>query len=143
MTNFNTGFNIYKRNMNQEAFEALKNDTLLEGYFRVLEDGKDEESLYFEISQLNNPYIIPSKFTEEKQVCCECGVTVSEDEDFDDDLDMCYDCSVQECEDHNCSGSFVEKFECDTCGCYYYVKDRSVFDCPNCEVMEYNEKDED
>lgn len=26
-----------------------------------------------------------------------------------------------------------EKFECDTCGCYFYVKDRNNFMCPNCE----------
>lgn len=123
MSNFKTGLNIYKRNMSQEAFEALKNDTLLEGYFRVLEDGEDEESLYFEISQVNDPYIIPSEFTEEKHVC--------------------YDCSVQDCKDNNCGGKFVEKFECETCGCYYYVEYRSEFDCPNCEDMGYNEDDED
>ena len=28
-----------------------------------------------------------------------------------------------------------EKFECNDCGCYYMVKDRSDFDCPNCEDM--------
>ena len=26
-----------------------------------------------------------------------------------------------------------EKFECNECGCYYWVKDRNKFDCPNCE----------
>ena len=26
-----------------------------------------------------------------------------------------------------------EKFECDDCGCYYWVEDRDDFDCPNCE----------
>ncbi len=26
-----------------------------------------------------------------------------------------------------------EKFECGDCGCYYWVKDRNNFSCPNCE----------
>ena len=26
-----------------------------------------------------------------------------------------------------------EKFECADCGCFYWVEDRSNFDCPNCE----------
>ena len=26
-----------------------------------------------------------------------------------------------------------EKFECADCGCFYWVKDRDNFDCPNCE----------
>ena len=29
-----------------------------------------------------------------------------------------------------------EKFECDDCGCYYWVEDRDDFDCPNCEEIE-------
>lgn len=24
------------------------------------------------------------------------------------------------------------KFECDKCGCYFYVEDRNKFECPNC-----------
>jgi len=27
----------------------------------------------------------------------------------------------------------LEKFECDQCGCYFWVDDRNNFDCPNCE----------
>lgn len=27
----------------------------------------------------------------------------------------------------------MEKFECYNCGCYYWVKDRDCFNCPNCE----------
>lgn len=27
----------------------------------------------------------------------------------------------------------MEKFECADCGCYYWVKDRDLFECPNCE----------
>ena len=26
-----------------------------------------------------------------------------------------------------------EKFECASCGCFYWVKDRNTFECPNCE----------
>jgi len=26
-----------------------------------------------------------------------------------------------------------EKFECADCGCFYWVEDRSNFECPNCE----------
>ena len=26
----------------------------------------------------------------------------------------------------------MEKFECAVCGCYYWVEDRSDFECPNC-----------
>ena len=26
------------------------------------------------------------------------------------------------------------KFECSSCGCYFWVKDRNDFNCPNCEV---------
>jgi len=26
-----------------------------------------------------------------------------------------------------------EKFECADCGCFYWVKDRNNFECPNCE----------
>ena len=33
-----------------------------------------------------------------------------------------------------------EKFECDECGCYYYVDDRDDFECPNCEDMEQTER---
>lgn len=29
-----------------------------------------------------------------------------------------------------------EKFECADCGCYFWVKDRNDFDCPNCETQE-------
>tara|TARA_R110000787_G_scaffold140299_1_gene253847 strand:+ start:213 stop:485 length:273 start_codon:yes stop_codon:yes gene_type:complete len=28
-----------------------------------------------------------------------------------------------------------EKFECADCGCFYWVEDRSNFDCPNCESL--------
>lgn len=31
----------------------------------------------------------------------------------------------------------TEKFECGDCGCYFMVKDRNKFNCPNCEM--YNE----
>lgn len=27
---------------------------------------------------------------------------------------------------------FKEKFECSECGCFYWVKDRNDFECPNC-----------
>jgi len=27
-----------------------------------------------------------------------------------------------------------EKFECSTCGCYFWVKDRNDFVCPNCDL---------
>jgi rubrerythrin len=26
-----------------------------------------------------------------------------------------------------------EKFECSDCGCFYWVKDRNDFECPNCK----------
>ena len=26
-----------------------------------------------------------------------------------------------------------EKFECADCGCFYWVEDRDIFECPNCE----------
>lgn len=29
----------------------------------------------------------------------------------------------------------TEKFECADCGCFYWVEDRSNFDCPNCEQL--------
>jgi hypothetical protein len=29
-----------------------------------------------------------------------------------------------------------EKFECADCGCFYWVEDRSNFECPNCEVVD-------
>lgn len=29
----------------------------------------------------------------------------------------------------------MEKFECADCGCYYWVKDRDLFECPNCEKV--------
>ena len=28
-----------------------------------------------------------------------------------------------------------EKFECGDCGCYFWVKDRNKFDCPNCVFL--------
>lgn len=66
--------------------------------------------------------------------CCQrCNKKVQED-DFDDDLEFCRECSVKYCTDNNTSGPFVEKFECDTCGVYYWVEDRSDFECPNCSV---------
>lgn len=33
-------------------------------------------------------------------------------------------------------GNALEKFECDVCGCYFWVIDRNDFICPNCEAME-------
>jgi len=30
-----------------------------------------------------------------------------------------------------------EKFECGDCGCFYWVDDRDIFECPNCEQMEF------
>ncbi len=30
----------------------------------------------------------------------------------------------------------MEKFECGDCGCFYWVKDRNDFDCPNCEQID-------
>lgn len=33
-----------------------------------------------------------------------------------------------------------EKFECFKCGCYFWVKDRNNFECPNCKQ---NKKDND
>ena len=33
------------------------------------------------------------------------------------------------------------KFECMDCGCYFYVKDRNNFDCPNCQYLENEELD--
>ena len=32
----------------------------------------------------------------------------------------------------------MEKFECGDCGCFYWVEDRSNFDCPNCDQTEIN-----
>ena len=32
----------------------------------------------------------------------------------------------------------MEKFECSDCGCFYWVEDRSNFDCPNCDQTEIN-----
>jgi len=29
----------------------------------------------------------------------------------------------------------IEKFECGDCGCFYWVKDRDEFECPNCEQL--------
>lgn len=28
------------------------------------------------------------------------------------------------------------KFECDKCGCYFWIGDRNGFNCPNCEYHE-------
>lgn len=44
---------------------------------------------------------------------------------------------------HKSAGGFtamakLEKFECDRCGCYFYVKSRDGFICPNCESGDYN-----
>ena len=34
----------------------------------------------------------------------------------------------------------MEKFECDLCGCYFYVEDRNDFECPNCKEREKDKK---
>ena len=66
--------------------------------------------------------------------CTSCGTRVDKNDcDYDTDLDLCVDCSIKYCTDNNVSGSFVEKFECEDCGIYYWVEDRDDFDCPNCE----------
>tara|TARA_R100000008_G_C3579801_1_gene167687 strand:+ start:795 stop:989 length:195 start_codon:yes stop_codon:yes gene_type:complete len=44
--------------------------------------------------------------------------------------------TYQHCEDPTEYQDDEEKFECDECGCYYYVDDRDDFECPNCEDME-------
>jgi len=33
----------------------------------------------------------------------------------------------------------TEKFECYKCGCYFWVKDRNNFECPNCKNKTYDE----
>lgn len=66
--------------------------------------------------------------------CCQnCNKKVQE-ENFDDDLEFCKECSIEHCTDNNESGPFVEKFECQDCGVYYYVENRNNFECPNCSV---------
>ena len=73
-----------------------------------------------------------------KLVCSECGEMVEDREEFDLNLELCMECSIQWSKDNNCSGEFVEKFECDCCGVYFWVEDRDDFECPNCEAMGYN-----
>jgi tRNA(Ile2) C34 agmatinyltransferase TiaS len=34
----------------------------------------------------------------------------------------------------------LEKYECEKCGCYFWVKDRNNFECPNCK--ERNRREE-
>ena len=48
--------------------------------------------------------------------------------------------TYQHCEDPTEYQGEEEKFECDECGCYYYVDDRDDFECPNCEDMEQTER---
>ena len=68
--------------------------------------------------------------------CCQnCNKKVQED-DFDNDLEFCRECSIEYCTGNNESGPFVEKFECPNCGVYYWVEDRSYFECPKCETMD-------
>ena len=31
------------------------------------------------------------------------------------------------------------KFECDVCGCYFWVENRNNFNCPNCEEIKNNQ----
>ena len=31
------------------------------------------------------------------------------------------------------------KFECDKCGCYFWVEDRNNFECPNCKTKEVSD----
>jgi len=35
----------------------------------------------------------------------------------------------------------LNKFECFKCGCYFWVKDRNNFDCPNCETLKQSEQE--
>jgi len=48
--------------------------------------------------------------------------------------------TYQNCDDPTEYQGEEEKFECDECGCYYYVDDRDDFECPNCEDMEQTER---
>jgi len=48
--------------------------------------------------------------------------------------------TYQNCDDPTEYQGEEEKFECDECGCYYYVDDRDDFECPNCEDMEQIER---
>lgn len=50
-----------------------------------------------------------------------------------------HEATYQNCDDPT-EHDEEEKFECDDCGCYYYVDDRDDFDCPNCEDMEQTER---
>jgi len=67
-------------------------------------------------------------------ICDTCRKQIPEDIEYDEDNTLCEACSIQYSKDNNCSGPFVEKFECNGCGTYYWVEDRSNFDCPNCAV---------
>lgn len=63
--------------------------------------------------------------------CENCSKEVNYD-DWDKDEHICRECSIEYCQNNNCSGPFVEKFECPDCGVYYWVENRNEFECPNC-----------